>query len=64
MPAVPEGRRGTAVRAAVCHGPGAPLLVEALTLADPGPDEVRVAIEACAICHSDLTYVDGGWAVD
>lgn len=64
VPAVSEGRRGTAVRAAVCHGPGAPLLVEDLTLADPGPDEVRVAIEACGICHSDLTYVDGGWAVD
>ena len=52
------------MRAVVCHGPGAPLLVEDLTLADPDPDEVRVAIEACGICHSDLTYVDGGWAVD
>ena len=59
-----EGSGSTVVRAAVCHGKGEALLVEDLILADPGPDEVRVAIEACGICHSDLTYVDGGWAVD
>ena len=52
------------MRAAVRHGPGKPLIVEDLALDDPVPDEVQVAIDACAICHSDLVYVDGGWAVE
>src|SRR5437773_7955440 len=27
----------------------------------PGDGEVRVRLEACAICHSDVAYADGGW---
>lgn len=50
-----------AVRAAVCREFGAPLSLETLTLAPPGAGEVRVRIRACAICHSDLTYMAGGW---
>ncbi|HPE24439.1 MAG TPA: alcohol dehydrogenase catalytic domain-containing protein [Albidovulum sp.] len=51
----------TTVRAAICETFGAPLRVEALTLRAPGPGEVEVKVEACAICHSDITYIDGGW---
>ena len=34
---------------------------EEITLADPEPGEVAVDLAACAICHSDITYADGGW---
>lgn len=49
------------IRAAVCREFGKPLEIETVTLADPGPGEVKVAIRACAICHSDITYAEGGW---
>ncbi len=49
------------MKAAVCRDFGAPLSVEEVDLADPGSYEVRVKLSACAICHSDITYIDGGW---
>ena len=52
------------IRAAVCRAFGEPMTVETVTLADPGPGEVLVAVKACAICHSDITYADGGWGGD
>jgi Zn-dependent alcohol dehydrogenase len=48
-------------RAAVCHAFSAPLTVEDVTLDPPGPDEVRVRVTACAICHSDVAYAAGAW---
>ncbi|MGI9602355.1 MAG: zinc-binding dehydrogenase [Acidimicrobiales bacterium] len=54
----------TTIRAAVCRSFGEPMTVEQLTLAAPGPDEVQVAIDACAVCHSDVSYVDGLWGGD
>ena len=51
----------TIVRAAVCREFAAPLKIEELTLADPGPGEVRVRVDAVAICHSDVSYADGEW---
>lgn len=52
------------VRAAVCRDFGQPLAVEELTLAAPGPGEVRVKLGAVAICHSDVSYADGDWGGD
>jgi S-(hydroxymethyl)glutathione dehydrogenase / alcohol dehydrogenase len=49
------------ISAAVCRAFGEPLQIEQVELAEPGPDEVRVTMAAVAICHSDITYVDGGW---
>ena len=49
------------MKAAVCREFGAPLSVEEVGLAEPGSYEVRVKLSACAICHSDITYMDGGW---
>ena len=49
------------MKAAVCREFGAPLVIEELTLADPGPGEVKVRMVATAICHSDITYAEGGW---
>ncbi len=51
-------------RAAVCRAFGAPLTIETIELADPGPGEVRVKVAACAICHSDIFYMDGAWGGD
>lgn len=28
---------------------------------DPGPEEVRVAVDACGVCHSDAFLKDGQW---
>ena len=52
------------MKAAVCRAFGAPLTIEDLSLASPKAGEVQVDIKACAICHSDLTYIDGGWGGD
>jgi S-(hydroxymethyl)mycothiol dehydrogenase len=49
------------IRAAVCRAFGAPLSIETLTLRDPGPGEVEVTLDAVAICHSDISYMDGAW---
>lgn len=49
------------MRAAVCRAYGQPLVLEEVILRPPGPGEVQVAIEAVAICHSDLGYLDGHW---
>jgi Zn-dependent alcohol dehydrogenase len=35
-----------------------------LLLRGPGPGEVGVRIGACAICHSDLIFIRGGWGGD
>ena len=49
----------TAVRAAVLHQAGAPLVVEEIELADLGPHDVRVALAASGVCHSDLSVQNG-----
>ena len=51
-------------RAAVCRAFGAPLSVETIELRPPGPGEVLVNMAACAICHSDIFYIDGAWGGD
>lgn len=48
-------------RAAVCRAFGKPLTVETVELVEPGPGEVLIRTAACAICHSDLSYIDGAW---
>ena len=48
-------------RAAVCHRFGEPFSLEDVSLSDPREGEVRVRLEACAICHSDVAYADGAW---
>jgi len=51
----------TRIKAAVCHEFGSPLVVEDVELRAPEAGEVEVKLAACAICHSDITYMDGGW---
>ncbi len=49
------------MRAAVCRAFGEPLVVEDVLLDPPGAGELRVEVAACAICHSDIIYAEGGW---
>lgn len=51
----------TRIRAAVSHAFNTPLTIEEVDLRAPETGEVEVTLEACAICHSDITYMDGGW---
>ncbi len=49
------------VKAAICRAFGAPLVIEDIEVSPPGPGEVRVAVKACAICHSDIMLAEGSW---
>jgi S-(hydroxymethyl)mycothiol dehydrogenase len=51
-------------RGVVFAEPGAAPAVEEITVEAPGPGEVRVRIEACGVCHTDLHVVEtGGWGL-
>lgn len=54
----------TRINAAICRKFGAPLTIEEIEIADPGPGEVMVDVKACAICHSDIFYAEGAWGGD
>lgn len=56
-----EGDPMRTVKAAVCRAFGAPLVIEEIRLAPPGPGQVQVDLSACAICHSDISYAEGAW---
>jgi S-(hydroxymethyl)glutathione dehydrogenase/alcohol dehydrogenase len=49
------------VKAAVCHEFGKPLVVEDVVLDPPSEGEIRVRLAACAICHSDISFMEGAW---
>ena len=38
---------------------GAPVEVREIVVPDPGPGEVRVTVQACGVCHTDLHYREG-----
>jgi len=47
------------MRAAVLEQFGAPLLVQEVELAPPGPGEVLVRLVACGVCHTDAYTASG-----
>jgi len=47
------------MRAMVFDAPGKPLRLADLPVPDPGPGEVLLEIDACAVCRTDLHIVDG-----
>src|SRR5690242_2704726 len=49
------------MKAAVCYAFGEPLVVEEIELEAPRAGEVRVRLAATAICHSDVSVVQGLW---
>ncbi len=48
------------MKAAVFHAGGQPLVIEDVPMPVPGPDDVRIRVAACGVCHTDLHYVDHG----
>ena len=48
------------VRGVVAKSKGAPVTVETIVIPDPGPGEAVVKIQACGVCHTDLSYREGG----
>ncbi|HEV3038273.1 MAG TPA: zinc-dependent alcohol dehydrogenase [Candidatus Angelobacter sp.] len=50
------------MRAAILHEFKQPLALEDVPVPSPAADEVLIKIEACGVCHSDLSIVEGEWA--
>ncbi len=48
------------VRGVIARAEGKPVEIATITIPDPGPGEVVVKIAACGVCHTDLTYREGG----
>ncbi len=48
------------VRGVIARSKGAPVELVDVVVPDPGPGEVVVAVAACGVCHTDLTYREGG----
>lgn len=48
------------VRGIIARSPGLPVELVDIVIPDPGPGEVVVAVQACGVCHTDLTYREGG----
>lgn len=47
------------MKAAVFRGRERPVTIEEASVKDPGPGEVRVALKAAGLCHSDVSVIDG-----
>ena len=48
------------VRGVISRKKGEPVEVVDVVIPDPGPGEVVVDVLACGVCHTDLTYREGG----
>tara|TARA_A100001391_G_scaffold23304_4_gene12829 strand:+ start:27860 stop:28978 length:1119 start_codon:yes stop_codon:yes gene_type:complete len=48
----------TLARAAICRGNTEPFAIEEVQLDDLRPDELRVRIVACGVCHTDMAVRD------
>ena len=44
----------------VALSPRQPVDVIEIQIPDPGPHDVIVRVQACGVCHTDMTYRDGG----
>lgn len=49
------------MKAAVCYEFGKPLAIEDIEIDPPQAGEIKVTLAACAICHSDIHYMEGAW---
>jgi propanol-preferring alcohol dehydrogenase len=49
------------MKAAVLHEIKKALTVEEVERPKPGDNEVLIQVEACGVCHSDLSIADGDW---
>ena len=48
------------VRRVIARSKGKPVELVDIVVPYPGPGEVVVAVQACGVCHTDLTYREGG----
>ena len=48
------------VRGVISRKKGEPVELVDIVIPDPGPGEAVVDIIACGVCHTDLTYREGG----
>ena len=48
------------VRGVISRKKGDPVELVDIVIPDPGPGEVVVDVHSCGVCHTDLTYRDGG----
>ena len=53
----------TSYRAVVVHEFGAPLSVEQVPMPNLGPGQVRVKVEVCGLCHTDIHAAHGDWPI-
>jgi propanol-preferring alcohol dehydrogenase len=53
----------TSYRAAVVRAFGSPLTVEQVPMPELLPGQVRVKVEACGLCHTDIHAAHGDWPV-
>ena len=51
--------QGDFMRAAVLHQAQSPLVFEETPVPSPGPGQLRIKVEACALCRTDLHIIDG-----
>ena len=49
------------MKAAICYEFGQPLVIEEIVIDAPQAGELKVKLSACAICHSDIHYMEGAW---
>lgn len=48
------------VRGVIARRPGAAVEIADITIPDPGTHDVVVRVLSCGVCHTDLTYREGG----
>jgi alcohol dehydrogenase, propanol-preferring len=53
----------TTYRAAVVHDFESPLTVEQVPMPELGLGQVRVKVEACGLCHTDIHAASGDWPI-
>ena len=53
----------TTYRAAVVHDFGSPLTVDQVPMPELGPGQVRVKVEVCGLCHTDIHAANGDWPI-
>ncbi len=53
----------TSYRAAVVHDFDSPLSVEQVPMPELGPGQLRVKVEVCGLCHTDIHAAHGDWPV-
>src|SRR4051794_14442123 len=56
-----QGVTRSSMRAVQVSRPGGPLELVERPVPDPGPGSVRIRVEACGICHSDVLTREGHW---